>query len=223
VTATKKPLLDWYGEGYIFFFDFLRRMSRKPFLVRATLQAWMFCAAARSCSFLAGVPPQMYHITIEWKPFFLRTNMPVEGQPKGGTPASRAGSGLQQAGASVGIYFTGFTDRTPNTALFHATLKHLQNILHMDSRTVTECHEAVFEGYYTLGIFPDQAGILKGDNTFLPYLLEEVTKEAMEASRNGISGVPIFAFNGEEAFSGAQPVDTFIRHLEDCSKSSSEY
>jgi predicted DsbA family dithiol-disulfide isomerase len=181
-------------------------------------------------------------VAIEWKPFFLRPNMPVEGQPKGGTPASRAGSRLKQAGESVGIDFTGLTDRTPNTALFHATLKYLQETLKIDPRTVTEFHEAVFEGYFTLGVFPDQNGILKAagkvkdpivyesvaqlyqkdHTTFLPDLLEEVAKEAMEASRRGISGVPTFAFDGQEAFSGAQPVDTFIRYLEDYSKSSSE-
>jgi predicted DsbA family dithiol-disulfide isomerase len=181
-------------------------------------------------------------VAIEWKPFFLRPNMPVEGQPKGGTPESRAGSRLKLAGASVGIDFTGLTDRTPNTALFHATLKYLQDTLHIDSRTVTEFHEAVFEGYFTLGVFPDQTGLLKAagklkdpivyesvaqlyqkdDNTCLPDLLNEVAKEATEASRRGISGVPAFAFNGQDAFSGAQPVDTFIRYLEDCSKSSSE-
>jgi predicted DsbA family dithiol-disulfide isomerase len=181
-------------------------------------------------------------VAIEWKPFFLRPNMPVEGQPKGGTPESRAGSRLKQAGASVGIDFTGLTDRTPNTALFHATLKYLQDTLHIDPRTVTEFHEAVFEGYFTLGVFPDLTGLLKAagklkdpivyesvaqlyqkdDNNFLPDLLKEVVKEATEASRRGISGVPTFAFNGQEAFSGAQPVDTFIRYLEDCSKSSSE-
>jgi predicted DsbA family dithiol-disulfide isomerase len=64
---------------------------------------------------------------ITWKPFLLRPNIPIEGQPKGGTPESRTGQQLKHAGKSVGIDFTGLTDRTPNTILFHATIKMLQD------------------------------------------------------------------------------------------------
>jgi predicted DsbA family dithiol-disulfide isomerase len=171
---------------------------------------------------------------IVWKPFLLRPNMPTEGTPKGGTPASRAGAQMREAGESVGIHFTGLTDRTPNTTLFHATLKYLQDEVKLDSSTVTEFHELVFEGYFTLGVFPDQEGLLKAAskvkdptvydsvNTLyrnnasskLSDLQKEVAQEAMEASRAGVSGVPSFAFNGHTAFSGAQPTDTFSRYLE---------
>jgi predicted DsbA family dithiol-disulfide isomerase len=169
---------------------------------------------------------------ITWKPFMLRHNIPVKGAPKGGSPASRVGKGMQQAGGSVGINFTGLTDRTPNTALFHATLKFLQDNKKMNAETVTEFHEAVFEGYFTLGVFPDQDGLLKAAGKVkdpkvyeyvaqlyqnpaeLAQLHNEVTYEANEESNRGVSGVPTFAFNDHVVFSGAQPVDTFVRHLQ---------
>mmetsp|Transcript_82070 Transcript_82070/g.123231 ORF Transcript_82070/g.123231 Transcript_82070/m.123231 type:complete len:173 (-) Transcript_82070:61-579(-) len=166
----------------------------------------------------------------------------MEGTPKNGTPASRVGARLRQAGESVGINFTGLTDRTPNTTLFHATMKYLQEDVKLDSKTATEFHEAVFEGYFTLGVYPDEAGLLKAaavvdksrsvknddaapvyghvehlyaseQHETLQRLLQEVAEEALEASRAGVSGVPTFAFNGHTAFSGAQPVDSFVRHL----------
>jgi predicted DsbA family dithiol-disulfide isomerase len=43
---------------------------------------------------------------------------------------------------------------------------------------------------------------------------QQVTKEAGEASRRGVHGVPSFAFDdGKGAFSGAQNVETFVEFL----------
>lgn len=98
---------------------------------------------------------------ITWRPFLLRPNIPIEGQPKGGTPETRVGKHLKLAGKDVGIDFTGLTDRTPNTVLFHATLKMLQEHPSISNESVTLFHEAVFEAYFTLGIFPDQNGLLR--------------------------------------------------------------
>mmetsp|Transcript_26281 Transcript_26281/g.46696 ORF Transcript_26281/g.46696 Transcript_26281/m.46696 type:complete len:224 (-) Transcript_26281:1086-1757(-) len=170
---------------------------------------------------------------ITWKPFMLRPNIPDDGQPKDGTPASRVGTHLRQAGEMAGINFTGLTDRTPNTMLFHATLKMLQDDPHVDAATVTEYHEAVFEGYFTLGVFPDEKGLLEaatklnddnrvaskikqlyGDSSILDKHKHEVRQEADEASYSGISGVPTFEFNGRRAFSGGQSVSTFASYLE---------
>ena len=167
---------------------------------------------------------------ITWKPFILRPNIPLEGQLKGGTPSSRVGSHLARQGKSVGIEFTGLTDRAPNTALFHATIKYLQDEIKLSAEKVTEFHIDVFEAYFTLGIFPDQDGILKNirdqstrrhvqnlfaDNDTLDRLTEEVRREAMEASRRGISGVPTFSFeNDGPAFSGAQPAEKFAYVLQ---------
>jgi predicted DsbA family dithiol-disulfide isomerase len=174
---------------------------------------------------------------IEWKPFMLRPNLPDEGVPKSDpTPASRVGRHLKKAGEDVGINFTGLTDRTPNTSLFHAVMKYLQDDVKVNPTKVTAFHEAVFEGYFTLGEFPDQSGILKAasrvkdedpesivtslealfQNTEkLDGLKHEVHREAREASRRGISGVPTFAINRQTLFSGAQPVEVFEKVLKE--------
>ena len=174
-------------------------------------------------------------VNVSWKPFLLRPNTPTEGIPKGGTPSSRVGAHLKQAGEQVGIAFTGLTDRTPSTVLFHAVMKPLQGASdNADKDRITAFHEAVFEGYFTLGVYPDADGILAAakkvpevydrvasllleDNQqhLLHHLCEKVVEEALEASRSGISGVPSFAFGNEAspAFSGAQSSTTFARYL----------
>ncbi|KAL3908775.1 MAG: hypothetical protein SGARI_002911, partial [Bacillariaceae sp.] len=187
---------------------------------------WIGLRKLQKASQVSKIEPK-----ITWKPFQLRPGIPEQGMPKGGTPASRVGSQLAAQGNSVGIDFTGLTDRTPNTVLFHATIKHLQDELKLDPSVVTDFHEAVFEGYFTLGVFPDQEGILAASKTVhdrtvfdhvqtlyenprkLEQLKKEVKEEAQLASRLGISGVPTFAFGGKTAFSGAQSVDVFTHSI----------
>jgi predicted DsbA family dithiol-disulfide isomerase len=174
---------------------------------------------------------------ITWKPYLLRPKLPEEGVLKSDpSPESRVSWHLKKAGQSVGINFTGLTDRTPNTILFHSVIKMLQDELSLDDRVVTEFHEAVFEGYFTTGVYPDKEGLMKAarvtgdprlvgamdllfkDQEKLKKLKKEVLKEARDASRRGVSGVPSFEFNGEPAFSGAQPVETFVEALKHYAK-----
>mmetsp|Transcript_22503 Transcript_22503/g.49027 ORF Transcript_22503/g.49027 Transcript_22503/m.49027 type:complete len:214 (-) Transcript_22503:97-738(-) len=182
---------------------------------------WVGLRKLQQAAKVAHVEDQLQ---ITWQPYMLRPNAPPAGIPKGGTPESRVPPRLRRAGQQVGIDFTGLTDRTPNTTLFHATLHHLRR-----HELQTKFHEAVFEAYFTLGIYPDQAGLLKcaqkvgvektvaelyDDEQKLKELSELVQQEAYHASHyEAVNGVPSFAFNGEPAFSGAQEVDTFARYL----------
>jgi predicted DsbA family dithiol-disulfide isomerase len=168
-------------------------------------------------------------VNIAWKPFLLQPrDMPEEGLAKcDATPASRVGSHLKDAGASVGINFTGLTDRTPNTELFHATM---QRILELDGmRLQTSFQEAVFDAYFTRGVFPDEVALLDlaeqvgvqetvkalyKNPDKLGKLKKAIVCEAQAASRRGITGVPAFSFNGEPAFSGAKDVGTFVKYLQ---------
>ena len=54
-----------------------------------------------------------YTFDVSWEPYFLRPNMPEEGIEKApNTPDNpRVGARMKQAGASVGIDFTGKCDR----------------------------------------------------------------------------------------------------------------
>ena len=187
---------------------------------------WVGLKKLQEASKEANVKP-----VIAWKPFFLRPFAPLEGIPKGGSPESRVPSHLKQAGESVGIDFTGLTDRTPNTEIFHATMKFLQDDDTVDPKSVTEFQEMAFMGYFTLGIYPDKDGLLFAakkvsdpevftkvttlyeDENKLSLMRQQVADEAAEASRAGISGVPTFWFGGQPLFSGAQPTSTFVRYL----------
>ena len=177
---------------------------------------------------------------ITWRPFLLRPNIPEHGMPKGGTPADRVGHHLKQAGESVGINFTGLCDRTPNTVLFHAAMKMLQQ--ECNHEIATSFQEAVFMGYFTLGVYPDQDALLAAakkvgnnnvldkvsklfqDTDRLSLLRKQVVLEAAEASRQGVTGVPSFSFGDEDepAFSGAQPTEVFVRYLNKYAKQQQE-
>ncbi|KAJ8607021.1 hypothetical protein CTAYLR_006259 [Chrysophaeum taylorii] len=161
-------------------------------------------------------------VEIRWKPFQLMPGAPEQGVPKGGTPASRVGARLAAAGKAVDINFTGLTDRTPNTTLFHATMEALHG------ETQTKFQEACFEAYFTRGVFPDERGLLDAaatvgledvvakildDETALAEHKRRAVDEARAAARRGVTGVPFFEFNGVPAFSGAQDPSTFLHYL----------
>ena len=174
-------------------------------------------------------------LSITWKPFLLRADLPPQGLPKSGTPQSRVPTHLQQAGKAVGINFTGLTDSTPNTIDFHAVMKYLLD-MGVDQ---TPFQEAIFRAYFTQGIFPDNnvlkncletigAGeevlsIFNQSELFDQYRRQVVT-EAQEARNLGVRGVPSFIFGDDTkpAFSGAQDIKTFVSHLGKHSVESSE-
>lgn len=82
--------------------------------------------------------------------------------------------------------------------------------------------EILFRHYFTDGRFPDIPNLVSAaEEVGLPgaeaqQVLENksfearVQKEAAEASRSGINGVPYFYINGKPQFSGAQPPEAFL-------------
>jgi predicted DsbA family dithiol-disulfide isomerase len=90
-----------------------------------------------------------------------------------------------------------------------------------------EAEEQLFKAYFTDGKNIDdmpaliETGITTGlDEKELEEVLtsdafaEEVHQDELTALRVGVRGVPFFVFNDKYAVSGAQPVDTFLRTLE---------
>lgn len=151
----------------------------------------------------------------------LRPNTPLDGLPKPpNTPGNpRVGAHMKSAGASVGIDFTGLCDRTPNTLLGHTLLEFA--LEKHGVATQNDLAERIFKMYYTDGIFPDAKNLstvgqecgLDKDN--IEALLRDdarLEKTQVTIQRNGRkirSGVPLFVFNGQPAFSGAQDPTTF--------------
>lgn len=158
--------------------------------------------------------------SIVWRPYQLRPNAPVEGTPKApDTPDNpRVGQRLKAAGGSVGIDFTGKTDRSPNTLLAHALLEH--TLEKRGWKKQNQVQEALFQAYFTDGIFPDEPNLIKiaHSNEVEDFetalretsLLEDVRKNIqLNYSVNRGHGVPFFIVNGQAVFSGAQDPSTF--------------
>ena len=95
-----------------------------------------------------------YEVEVVWKPFLLRPTMPVEGVEK--TPATpdnpRVNPRLKEAGESVGIDFTGLTDRYPNSVDAHRLLAFALRTA--GSAAQGELSEALFKAYFTDGVYP---------------------------------------------------------------------
>jgi predicted DsbA family dithiol-disulfide isomerase len=71
----------------------------------------------------------------------------------------------------------------------------------------------MMESANQVGVVDHVKALLESQERLQDYR-QQVTKEAGEASRRGVNGVPSFAFNGgKEAFSGAQNVETFVKFL----------
>jgi len=124
---------------------------------------------------------------------------------------------MKSAGAAVGIDFTGKTDMAPNTVGAHTLLKYFEG-----KPEQNRVQEILFRHYFTDGLYPNAENLRAAAEEVGAENLDEVMAfvesednrktvqaEAAGYSRQGISGVPFFVFNGEPQFSGAQPVSTF--------------
>jgi len=174
---------------------------------------------------------EKYDVSVEWRPFFLRPSMPKEGVAKG--PGRRVSPRLKAAGASVGIDFTGNCDRYPNSLIAHCALDYaleLEKQGKAEAGTQHALQEKLFHGYFTAGLYPNIDNIVAMaenvgiDPSSMRRELEaressgravRVEKEAYQASRSGISGVPYFIINDEPAFSGAQHPSTIADAFEE--------
>lgn len=148
--------------------------------------------------------------------------MPQDGKPKGDGP--RVGARLKQAGSSVGIDFTGKTDRYPNSTLAHTLMSFaLEN---GGPSTQNTLQEVLFRHYFTDGLYPDSSNLraaaeeagLDANAAIAfaedPQNQRQVVAEAQRYSSGGIHGVPYFLVNGQPQFSGAQPPSVFLDVLD---------
>jgi len=164
-----------------------------------------------------------YDIQIRWLPFLLRSGIPPEGIPKAPvTPGNpRVNPRMKAVGESVGINFTGATDRTPYTLKAHALLEYAREV--DGGSKQNDLAELIFQGYFTDGIYPDTKALVQFaeqvglDGKEAKNVLSDQSKidqaheAAKNASRKGVTGVPCFFMNGQRTFSGAQDVQEFVR------------
>jgi len=160
-------------------------------------------------------------VTVEWAPYFLRSNIPENGVPKPGGPGRhQVGQRLRDAGQPVGIDFTGLTDRFPNTMKAHCLLTYA--LESGGPQVQNQLQEVLFRHYFTDGKYPDVKNLVEAaQEVGLPAddakrALEEgqfeaqVRREVSQVS-GAVTGVPYFIINGKPAFSGAQGPDAFAR------------
>lgn len=179
------------------------------------------------------------NVKINWLPFELNSEMPIEGQDRSEHIQQKYGISEQQAqanrqqlvnrGLELGYEFN-FPDngRVYNTfnahRLIHWSKTHnLQTQLKLalfdlyfkdagnpsDSKELLDCVKSV-------GLPVSEAQkILASDS-----LSTEVRADQQRNQQNGISAVPAFIFNNKYLVSGGQPKETFIQVMQELDKES---
>ncbi len=176
-------------------------------------------------------------IEIEWQPFQLNPDMPLEGEDLRAHLKRKYGTTLEDSirfrkemtelGEDVGFKFDYFEGlKAVNTLDAHILLEHAKSV-----GKQTELKNRLFASFYSeqkdisskstleqelqsLGINVDEAMQCLDDDNMRSHVqsLEQKWKQA------GISGVPTVVFNRESAISGAQSVDTYKQVLTELAK-----
>ena len=173
-------------------------------------------------------------ITLRWRPFQLQPNMPPDGrdfrevlsQKFGGwDQAKRMFERIQTMGAEDDLTFDfDAIEVAPNTADAHRLLLWAQD---QDPETADALATALFRAYFTEGrnvsdqaVLADCAGEIGLDVDRAHALLdgddyaEAVRESQQRAQQRGITGVPCYVFDDEQAITGAQPTEVFVEALD---------
>ncbi|MDN3666812.1 DsbA family oxidoreductase [Algibacter miyuki] len=171
-------------------------------------------------------------IEIEWQPFELNPQMPIEGQNVQEHIAEKYGSTLEQqkasqenmaeAGEELGFTFDYFDDmRMVNTLEAHVLLEYAkafnkQTELKMrltasffSERKDVSDRAVLKQALLDVGLNADEA-LAKLDDDDARY---EVKSKEAYWQQLGVSSVPTIIFNRKDAVTGAQPVDVFKQVL----------
>ena len=167
-----------------------------------------------------------------WRPYQLRPEMPSGGLPWhefavdkfGGEDRMRSAfSHVSAAGKVDGAFFDfDKVASAPNTVDAHRLILHAA-----EHDRQWEVADALFKGYFAgganlndsaeLSAIAAEAGLDADEvREFLAgnARTDEVWSAQKEAGRIGVTGVPLYVFDGRYALSGAQPVEAFVRALD---------
>ncbi len=170
-------------------------------------------------------------VSVTYRTFFLNGDIPPEGYDfrqymrakGGGSPDLEMWfDAPRQMGAAAGITFNfERIEKAPNTLLAHRAIR-----LTPEDRRAAMI-DALYDAYFEFGEdvgdieviarAAERAGV---DAAALRAQLatdaarEEVEAEAREGAMRGVSGVPLFVFNGRYAVSGAQPPQVLQQVME---------
>ena len=175
---------------------------------------------------LAAARPEVTY-RLRWFPFFLNPDTPPEGEPYrpflerkfgGAAEVDAMHARLAEVGAGAGVMFR-FERMTvrPNTLNAHRLVHRAQQEGFVADVLVDALFKAHFEEGLNVGS-PDtlqQIGLAIGMGDVKAWLAGDDAVEAARALDRrvrelGVSGVPMFIFNGQIAVSGAQPVAVLL-------------
>lgn len=167
-------------------------------------------------------------VEIEWQPFELNPNMPIEGQNLQEHIAEKYGATLEQqkesqqgmidAGEEVNFTFDYFDEmRMANTFEAHVLLEYAK-----DFGKQTELKMRLINAFFSERKDVSQKEILKealldvglnADEALAQLDTDEARKEVRSKQNYwkslGVNSVPTIVFNRKSAVTGAQPIDTF--------------
>tara|TARA_R110002096_G_scaffold345818_2_gene539268 strand:- start:1591 stop:2241 length:651 start_codon:yes stop_codon:yes gene_type:complete len=177
------------------------------------------------------------HVDIEWQPFELNPNMPVEGQNVQEHIAEKYGSTLEQqkesqqhiakAGAELGFTFDYFDDmRMANTFDAHVLLEYAKDFgkqtelkmrltkAFFSERKDVSKRDVLKQALLDVGLNAEES-LAKLDSDEARY---EIRSKQDYWKNAGVNSVPTIVFNGKSAVTGAQPVDVFKQILSEALK-----
>lgn len=190
---------------------------------------WCFLGKRRLEAALAS---SRIESTVKYRPYELNPATPEEGVDHRAHLAAKFGgekvldaahARLAALGKEAGIdYRFDLIRKTPNTFRAHRVLWLAER-----EGKAAETQEAFFRGYFTEGkdlgdgkVLADLAGKAGLPAARVEELLrgEEGAAEVREAEATaydlGITGVPFFVLNGKFALEGAQPIDVFLKAID---------
>ena len=192
---------------------------------------WCYIGERRLAEALAQRPDM--EVARRWRPFQLQPDLPPQGVPwaefvpakfGGAAQAARMFARVAQAGAPDGIDFRFDQVATaPNTRDAHRLV-----LFAAEHGQEWPMADALFAAHFTEGRDlndPDQL-VAVAESVGLDaaevraYLasdagVAEVQASQEQAERLGITGVPFYVIDGRYGLSGAQPVDVFVRALDE--------
>jgi predicted DsbA family dithiol-disulfide isomerase len=165
-----------------------------------------------------------YKIDVEWRPFYLYWDVPLEGVelPAHVKRARANGSEerLQSIANSYGMDFQS-TARIYNTRIAHEATEYARQ-----HGRANEFHKLLFRKVYAEGQDPSQWDVLRATAHEVGLNAEEmqqvvesghytdyVAEQVRWAQQIGVSGVPTYVINDRYAIVGAQPYEVFKNAL----------
>lgn len=195
-----------------------------------TVCPWCYLGKRRFELALSARP--QYEPRIDWRPFELNPEMPLEGTARAAYMATKFGdmskieesqAALVRHGRAVGLEFRfDLIERVPNTRRSHILIAHAAR-----QGLASEVTERVMQAYFEEGcnIGEIEELVRLGVETGLS---ERETRAAMvlragqdgvvaaerHAAVLGITGVPAFIFDRQYSVAGAQEITTFIQVID---------